>query len=161
AQSRTVRPAGVTGDLLDIMNANDDKPGTRATSGKRDYVGMSLTIDVGSLQNIIGVKQDYGPWPTQHVGAYKLEVAESPSGPWLIAFEGPGQRGESRAEFPAILGRYIRLTATSNRTPYNQEWSIAELKVGVDPGQVGRRIPARPEQPRPQQPPPTIPPTES
>src|SRR6185369_2411057 len=28
AQSRTVRPAGVTGDLLDIMNANDDKPGT-------------------------------------------------------------------------------------------------------------------------------------
>ena len=156
AQSRTVRPAGVTGDLLDIMNANDDKPGTRATSGKLDYAGMSLTIDVGSLQNIIGVKQDYGPWPTHHVGAYKLEVAESLSGPWMTAFEGPGQRGESRAEFPAIVGRYIRITATSNKTPYNQEWSIAELKVGVDPGQKARHIPSKPEQP-----PPTIPPTES
>ena len=154
AQSRTVRPAGVTGDLLDILNANDDKLNTRATSGKREYAGMSLTIDVGSLQNIIGVKQDCGPWPTHHVGAYKLELAESPSGPWITAFEGPGQRGESRAEFPAILGRYIRITATSNKTPYNQEWSIAELKVGVDPGQVARRIPAKPE-PLP----PTVPPT--
>ena len=149
AQSRTVKPAAVTGDLLDLLNANDDKANTRATSGKRDYVGMSLTIDVGSPQNIIGLKQDYGVWPTHHVGAYKLEVAESPSGPWITAFEGPGQRGESRAEFPAILGRYIRVTATSNKTPYNQEWSIAELKVGVDPGQVARRIPTKIEQPAP------------
>jgi hypothetical protein len=159
AQSRTVRPAGVTGDLLDILNANDDKPNTRATSGKRDYVGMSLNIDVGSLQNIIGVKQDYGPWPTHHVGAYKIEVAESLSGPWITAFEGPGQRGESRAEFPAILGRYIRITATSNKTSYNQEWSIVELKVGVDPGQVARRIPNKTEQPphKTEQPPPATP----
>ena len=154
AQSRTVRPASVTGDLLDIQNAFDDRPNTRATSGKRDYVGMSVAMDVGSMQNIIGVKQDYGVWPTHHVGAYKVEVAESPSGPWITAFEGPGQRGESRAEFPAILGRYIRITATSNKTAYNQEWSIAELKAGVDPGQVARRIPTKPDATPPAIPPP-------
>ena len=147
AQARTVRPGGVTGDLLDMQNAIDGRVDTRAYSGKRNYIGMSVTIDVGGIQNIIGLKQDCGPWPTHHVGAYRLEVAESPSGPWMTAFEGPGQRGESRAEFAAILARYIRLTATSNSTAYGQEWSIGELKVGVDPGQTPRRISGRPESP--------------
>ena len=141
-QSRTVRPAGVSGELLDILNANDGKTDTRATSGKIDYVGMSVTIDAGGLQNIIGVKQDFGPWATHYPGAYKIEVAESLSGPWMTAFEGPGQRGESRAEFPAILARYVRITATAKNPTYKEDWSIAELKLGVDPGQTARRIPA-------------------
>jgi hypothetical protein len=145
AQARTVRPAAVTGDLLDMQNAIDGRADTRAYSGRRNYVGMSVTIDVGSLQNVIGVKQNSGPQPTHHVGAYRVEVAESPAGPWMTAFEGPGQRGESRTEFPAILARYIRITATSNVTSYNQEWSIAELSVGVDPGQRARRIPPKVE----------------
>jgi F5/8 type C domain len=144
-QSRTVRPAGVSGELLDILNANDGKPDTRATSGKTDYVGMSVTIDAGALQNIIGVKQDFGPWATHYPGTYKIEVAESLSGPWMTAFEGPGQRGESRAEFPAILARYVRITATAKNTTYREDWSIAELKLGIDPGQTPRRIPARAE----------------
>ncbi|HZM86553.1 MAG TPA: discoidin domain-containing protein, partial [Blastocatellia bacterium] len=143
-QSRTVRPAGVSGDLLDIMNANDGKLDTRATSGKKDYVGMSITIDAGGLQNIIGVKQDFGPWATHFPGAYKVEVAESPSGPWMTAFEGAGERGESRVEFPAILARYVRITATATNPTYRQEWSVAELKLGVDPGQTPRKISARP-----------------
>jgi F5/8 type C domain len=144
-QSRTVRPAAVSGELLDIQNANDGKTDTRATSGKIDYVGMSVTIDAGGLQNIIGVKQDFGPWATHFPGAYKIEVAESLSGPWMTAFEGPGERGESRAEFPAILARYVRITATAKNTTYRQDWSIAELKLGVDPGQTPRKIAARPE----------------
>ena len=144
-QSRTVRPVGVSGELLDILNAIDGKTDTRATSGKTDYVGMSVTIDAGGLQNIIGVKQDFGPWATHYPGTYKIEVAESLSGPWMTAYEGPGERGESRAEFPAILARYIRITATAKNTTYREDWSIAELKLGVDPGQTARRIPARPE----------------
>jgi hypothetical protein len=144
-QSRTVRPVGVSGELLDILNANDGKTDTRATSGKTDYVGMSVTIDAGGLQNIIGVKQDFGPWATHYPGAYRIEVAESLPGPWMIAFEGPGERGESRAEFPAILARYVRITATAKNTTYREDWSIAELKLGVDPGQTARRIPARPK----------------
>jgi len=157
-QSRTVRPAGVSGELLDILNANDGKTDTRATSGKTDYVGMSVTIDAGGLQNIIGVKQDFGPWATHYPGAYKIEVAESLSGPWLTAFEGPGQRGESRAEFPAILARYVRITATARNTTYREAWSIAELKLGVDPGQTARRIPTRPER-APEVPPPAATPS--
>lgn len=152
-QSRTVRPAGVSGELLDILNANDGKTDTRATSGKTDYVGMSVTIDAGGLQNIIGVKQDFGPWATHYPGAYKIEVAESLSGPWMTAFEGPGQRGESRAEFPAILARYVRITATAKNTTYREDWSIAELKLGVDPGQTARRVPTRTER-APEAPPP-------
>ncbi len=144
-QSRTVRPAAVSGELLDIQNANDGKTDTRATSGKTDYVGMSVTLDAGGLQNIIGVKQDFGPWATHFPGAYKIEVAESLSGPWMTAFEGPGERGESRAEFPAILARYVRITATAKNTTYRQDWSIAELKLGVDPGQTPRKIAARPD----------------
>jgi len=152
-QSRTVRPAGVSGELLDILNANDGKTDTRATSGKTDYVGMSVTIDAGGLQNIIGVKQDFGPWATHYPGAYKIEVAESLSGPWMTAFEGPGQRGESRAEFPAILARYVRITATAKNTTYREDWSIAELKLGVDPGQTARRVSTRTER-APEAPPP-------
>ena len=155
-QSRTVQPASVSGELLDIMNANDGKPGTRATSGKLDYVGMSVTADAGGLQNIIGVKQDFGSWPTHFPGAYKIEVAESLSGPWMTAFEGPGVRGESRAEFPAILARYVRITATAKNTTYKEDWSIAELKLGVDPGQTARKIPARIER-GPETPPPVTP----
>jgi hypothetical protein len=145
-RSSTVRPAGVTGDLIDIQKADDGNTNTRATSGKTDYVGMSVTIDAGGLQNIIGVKQDFGPWATHYPGAYKVEVAESLSGPWMTAFEGPGERGESRVEFPAILARYVRITATAKNTTYpGQDWSIAELKLGVDPGQTARRIVARPD----------------
>ena len=156
-QSRTVRPAGVSGDLLDIMNANDGKLDTRATSGKKDYVGMSITIDAGGLQNIIGVKQDFGPWATHFPGAYKVEVAESPSGPWMTAFEGAGERGESRVEFPAILARYVRITATATNPTYRQEWSVAELKLGVDPGQTPRKISARPPDRGPETTPPVTP----
>src|ERR1700741_3041811 len=79
-RSSTIRPAGVTGDLIDIQKANDGNSNTRATSGKLDYVGMSVTMDVGGLQNIIGVKQDFGPWSTHYPGAYKVEGAESLSG---------------------------------------------------------------------------------
>jgi len=145
----------VSGDLIDILKANDGSTDTRATSGKTDYVGMSVTIDAGGLQNIIGVKQDFGPWATHNPGAYKVEVAESLAGPWMTAFEGPGERGESRAEFPAILARFVRITATAKNTTYRQDWSIAELKLGVDPGQTARRIPARSE--RPPDVPPSVP----
>ena len=145
-QSRTTRPAGVTGDLIDLQKAIDGDSKTRATSGKLDYIGMSVTIDAGGSQNIIGVKQDFGPWATHFPGAYKVEVAESLSGPWMTVFEGPGERGVSRVEFPAVLARFVRITATAKNTIYpGQDWSIAELNLGVDPGQTARRIPVRPD----------------
>jgi hypothetical protein len=148
SQSRTVGPAGVTGDLIDIQKANDGNSNTRATSGKTEYVGMSVTIDIGGMQNIIGVKQDFGPWATHYPGKYKVELAESLSGPWMTAFEGAGERGESRAEWPAILARYVRITATGKNTTYpGLDWSIGELKLGVDPGQTARRIVAQLERP--------------
>src|SRR5690242_6537001 len=46
-QSRAVRPAAVSGELLDIANANDGRVDTRATSGRADYVGMSFMVDLG------------------------------------------------------------------------------------------------------------------
>src|SRR6185295_7253441 len=146
-QSRTVRPAGVSGELVDMQSAIDGRTDTRASSGRADYVGMSVTLDAGGLQNIIGVKQEFGPWATHYPGAYKIEVAESLSGPWMTAFEGAGQRGESRAEFPAILARYVRVTATARNTLFREGWSIAELRLGVDPGQKARRIPASNDRP--------------
>lgn len=148
-QSRPVRPAAITGDLLDLANANDEHVDTRATSGRKDYVGMSFTVDVGSEQNIIGIAQDHGRWPTHAPGAYKVEVGTSAQGPWMLAWQGEGQRGESKAKFEAIRGRFIRVTATAVNTVYNQEWSIAELTAGIDPGQKARTIPS-PPQPAPQ-----------
>ena len=145
-QSRTTRPAGVTGDLADLPKAIDGNNNTRATSGKPDYVGMSVTADAGGSQNIIGIKQDFGPWATHYPGAYKVEVAESLSGPWMTVFEGPGERGVSRVEFPAVLARFVRITATAKNTVYpGQDWTIAELNLGVDPGQTARRIAVRPD----------------
>jgi hypothetical protein len=146
-QARTVKPAAVSGDLVDMQNAIDGRMNTRATSGKADYVGMSVTMDAGGLQNIIGVRQEFGPWATHYPGAIKLDVAESLSGPWMTAFEGPGQRGVIRTEFPAIRARYVRITATARNTLYREDWSIAELMLGVDPGQTARRIATRPDRP--------------
>ena len=37
--------------------------------------------------------------------------------------------------------------ATAKNTAYKEDWSIAELKLGIDPGQTARRIPARAERP--------------
>lgn len=141
AQSRAVTPANVSGDLLDLRNTLDDRLETRAYSGKKNYVGMNFTVDLGSEQNVIGVSQDHGRWPTHYPGAYKVEVAANANGPWLQAWEGAGVRGESKAKFPAIRARYIRVTATAVNTTFNDEWSIAEIRGGIDPGQTPRVIP--------------------
>lgn len=147
AQSSTVRVTIISSDLLDMRNVDDDRPDTRASSGKSNYVGMSFTVDLGSEQNIIGVSQDHGRWPTQFPGAYKVEVAASLTGPWMLAWEGPGQRGDSRVKFEAIRARYVRVTATKTNSLYREYWSIAELRAGIDPGQTPRRIPPEPGRP--------------
>ncbi|HEY7546786.1 MAG TPA: discoidin domain-containing protein [Blastocatellia bacterium] len=148
-QARAVRPASVEGDLIDITKTLDGAVNTRAYSGKADYAGMSVTLDVGGEQNIIGVIQDHGRWPTNYPGAYRVEVAESASGPWLKTFEGPGTRGVNRTIFEAVRARFIRITATARQ---GDDWSIAELKAIVDPGARPRRIP---QDERPPQRPPT------
>src|SRR5215216_144039 len=146
SQAAAVRPASVSGDLLDVVNANDDRMDTRAYSNKANYAGQGVTLDLGSEQNVIGVSMDQGRWPTHFPGAYKVEVAASISGPWMQAWEGPGQRGESKAKFPAVRARFIRVTATAVNTS-GEDWTIAEIRGGVDPGQKARTIPARTETP--------------
>jgi F5/8 type C domain len=144
-QATAVRPAAITGDLIDLPSANDTRPDTRAYSSGKDYVGMSVTMDLGGEQNVIGVRQEHGRWPSHYPGAFRVEVAASPSGPWFKAFEGAGTTGESKAIFPAIRARYIRITATAKNTRYpDAQWSIAELRGGVDPGQTPRTIPTPP-----------------
>ncbi|MFP5264870.1 MAG: discoidin domain-containing protein [Blastocatellia bacterium] len=145
-QATAVRPASVSGDLLDIVNANDDRMDTRAYSSKSDYRGVSVTLDIGSEQNVMGVSMDHGRWPTHFPGAYKVEVAAAASGPWVQAWEGPGQRGESKAKFPAIRARFIRVTATGLNQG-GEDWTIAEIRGGVDAGQTARTIPAKAEAP--------------
>jgi hypothetical protein len=152
AQSRAVLPANVSGELLDLRATYDDRKDTRAHSEKKNYVGMSFTLDLGNEQNVIGVSQDHGYWPTHAPGAYRVDVAVNPAGPWMKAWEGEGQRGESKAKFPAILARYIRVTATATNETYREEWSIAELRGGIDPGQRPRTIPNTTPNPTPNPP---------
>jgi hypothetical protein len=146
AQARAVRPVSVVGDLIDITRANDERDNTRANAGTRNYAGLTITLDVGGEQNIIGVIQVHGPWATNFPGSYKVEVAESSGGPWLGTFEGPGARGESKALFEAVRGRFIRITATDTGGGGN-DWSIAELRAIIDPGARLRRIPDRDRDP--------------
>ncbi len=142
-QARKVDPASVTGDLLDIGKIYDGRLETRATSGKADYTGMSYTLDAGAQQNIIGVYQVGGRWPTFYPGRYKVEVANSTSGPWMWAWEGPGERGTSSALFPAIRARFLRVTATKTGGG-NNEWSVAEVQLAIDPAAKNPRdIPAQ------------------
>jgi len=141
AQARTVRPVSVVGDLIDLTRANDERDFTRANAGTPSYARLSVTLDLGGEHNVVGVIQDHGRWPTQYPGAYRVEVAGSLSGRWERAFEGPGQRGESKAIFEAVRGRYVRITATESRRGV-EDWSIAEVRVIVDPGATPRRGPA-------------------
>ncbi|MCI0487259.1 MAG: discoidin domain-containing protein [Blastocatellia bacterium] len=145
-ESPPVRPVTVFGDLLDVSNTYDERPNTRAYSSRRNYAGLSVTLDVGSQQNIIGVDQFHGAWAAHYPGKYKVEVAESENGPWFETFEGAGRRGFSRAQFEAVRARFIRITATATGGG-NNEWSIAELKALVDPTATPRRIPDRRERP--------------
>lgn len=157
-QSRAVLPASVSGELLDLRSTYDDRKDTRAHSERKNYVGMSFTIDLGNEQNVIGVSQDHGHWPTHAPGAYRVDVAVNASGPWMKAWEGEGQRGESKAKFPAILARYIRVTATAVNELYKDEWSVAELRGGIDSGQKPRTIPTPTPKP-PNENPGPLPPT--
>ncbi len=141
AQARTVRPVSVVGDLIDITRANDERDYTRANAGTPSYARLSLTVDLGGEHNIIGVIQDHGRWPTQYPGAYRVEVAGSLAGRWDRVFEGAGQRGESKAIFEAARGRFVRIIATEARRG-GEDWSIAEVRVIVDPGATPRRGPA-------------------
>jgi hypothetical protein len=154
-QARALLPANLTGDLLDLRAAYDDRKDTRTYSEKVNYKGMSVTVDLGNEQNVIGVSMDHGHWPTHFPGAYKVEVAASANGPWMLGFEGKGQRGESKAKFEAIRARYIRVTATENNKDYNQDWTIAEIRGGIDPGQKPRTIPPKPD-PVPDKDPPAV-----
>jgi len=140
AQARAVRPISAVGDLIDVTKAIDDRDNTRAHAGTSNYAGLSITVDVGGLNNTIGVIQDHGQWAADYPGSYKVEIAESAEGPWLTAFEGQGRRGESRALFEAVRGRFGRVTAT-NKKGGGIDWSVAEVKVIIDPGATARRIP--------------------
>jgi len=141
AQSRTVRPVSVVGDLTDITRANDERDFTRANAGTPSYARLSITLDLGGEHNIIGVIQDHGRWAMHYPGAYRVEVAGSLAGRWERAFEGPGQRGESKATFEAERGRFVRITATEALRGA-EDWSIAEVRVIVDPSATPRRGPS-------------------
>ena len=144
-QARAVRPAAVSGDLLDINLTIDGLETTRAYA-RANYNGVSVTVDVGSLQNIIGVVQDHGRWPTHFPGRFRVEVSTGSQGPWLGVAEEEAKRGENRTLFEAVRGRYIRITAT-RMNQFAQEWSIAELRAIVDPGATPRVIGSRPDVP--------------
>jgi F5/8 type C domain-containing protein len=145
-QARAVRPAAVMGDLIDITRANDGMLDTRAASDSAQYAGSNLILDVGGEQNIIGVIQDHGRWPTHYPGAYKVEVASSASGPWLRAGEERGNRGESKILFEAVRARFIRVTATQTGGG-GPDWTVAEIKAIIDPGARPRQVPPEPTRP--------------
>lgn len=155
-QARVIEPTSVTGDLLDMPKTLDGLPNTRAVSGRRNYANMSVILDLGGDHNVVGVIQEHGRWPTNYPGAYMVEVGLTASGPWLKTFEGPGKRGESKAIFEAVRGRFIRITAMASNAG-GPEWNIAELKAIVDPGARPRIIdrddrpqrPDPPDRPRP------------
>jgi hypothetical protein len=147
-QAKAIRPVSVIGDLIDIDKAYDEQLNTRAYSNGPNYVGQSVTLDIGGMQNVVGSIQDHGRWPTHYPGAYKVEVAASENGPWLKTFEGAGTRGESKSVFDAVRARFIRITAT-RAGGGGPDWSIAELKAGIDPGATNARtIPETGEPPR-------------
>lgn len=147
-QAKAISPVSVTGDLIDLARAYDGQPNTRAYSNGANYVGQSITLDIGGMQNVVGSVQDHGRWPTHYPGAYKVEVAASENGPWLNTFEGAGTRGESKSVFDAVRARFIRITAT-RAGGGGPDWTVAELKAGIDPGARNvRNIPEAGEPPR-------------
>jgi hypothetical protein len=147
-QAKTVRPVAVVGDLNDMASANDGRLNTRAVSTRNNYTGQSVTLDIGGMQNVVGVIQDHGRWPAHYPGAYQVEVAERENGPWMKTFEGAGNRGESKAVFDPVRARFIRITAT-RAAGGGPDWTVAELKAGIDPGATRvRTIPAAGEPPR-------------
>lgn len=147
-QAKAIKPVTVMGDLNDLASANDGQVNTRAVSSRNNYVGQSVTLDIGGMQNVVGTIQDHGRWPTHYPGAYQVEVAASENGPWLKTFEGAGARGESKSVFDPVRARFIRITATRTGGG-GPDWTIAELKAGVDPGaRPVRDIPAAGEPPR-------------
>jgi acyl-homoserine lactone acylase PvdQ len=103
-------------------NAIDGDPSTRWASDWSD--NQSITIDLGSVQP---VARAVLRWETAYGRAYRIDV--SPNGTtWQQAYTTTTADGDTdTATFPAVSGRYVRLTGTQRGTQYG--YSLYEFEI--------------------------------
>ncbi|MFN0248536.1 MAG: discoidin domain-containing protein [Kofleriaceae bacterium] len=103
-------------------NATDKNLATRWSSAYTDP--QWLTIDLGSVKPISGVRLT---WETAYADGYRIEVANSSSGPWLTVFSTTtGNGGVDEISFIATA-RYVRMYGTHRATPWG--YSLWEFEV--------------------------------
>jgi hypothetical protein len=124
--------------LTDAAKATDGRLDTFASSGAPDYVGMSITYDLGGEYELSRVVQLHGDRAEQFPAEYKVEVSrERNESRFREVWRGAGQEGRSVARFDPVVTRYVRITALRARGN-GRLWSIAELRTNRDPDTVDR-----------------------
>jgi beta-glucanase (GH16 family) len=104
------------------QNAVDGNLGTRWSSAWSDPQWMQ--IDLGSSQPITRVKLD---WEVAAAAAYQIQVSNSPTGPWTVAYDNPAGMGGTEDLKVTATGRYVRLYGTQRLTGYG--YSLWEFSV--------------------------------
>lgn len=119
--------SSVENSRLPAAAAIDGDPATRWSSAFRDPQWIS--VDLGASRLISRVVLD---WEVAHAEDYRLEVAESPSGPWTAVATRTGFLGGTDviAGLSAV-GRYVRVYASARGTRWGN--SLWELQLFGDP----------------------------
>jgi hypothetical protein len=123
---REIRRATAQG-LAHIEAALDESSATRATTGRPDYAGSWILLDLGGSYTVARVAQVHNPDDGDFPARYKVEVSEN-GNRWQTVWEGEGQSARSRAVFAPARARYIRITATEARNNRNS-WSVSKINV--------------------------------
>jgi acyl-homoserine lactone acylase PvdQ len=118
---RTATASSTEGNLA-AKNAIDGNPSTRWASDWSD--NQSITIDLGSSQPVARAVLS---WEAAYAKAYRIDVSTDGT-TWQQAYTTTTADGDTdTATFPAVTGRYVRLTGEQRGTKYG--FSLYELEV--------------------------------
>ena len=102
-------------------NVTDDDAGSRWSSGRSG--AQWLMIDLGAEKKIGGVVIT---WETAFAKKYAVEISGDGK-TWKDVFDGEGKVGETRAAFPTVRARFMRLNLKEAATGWG--YSIFNLEV--------------------------------
>jgi len=100
---------------------------TRATTGRADYVGCWIQVELFETSLVSRVLQVHAPNAKDYPGRYIVEVSQD-GRRWQKVWQGDGADDRSRANFDPVRARYVRITATDTGNE-RRWWSISTLKV--------------------------------
>jgi beta-glucosidase len=104
----------------------DGNTATRWSTGTPMANGQSITLDMGSAQNIDQIVMDSAGSTNDYAHGYQVFTSTDGTNFGTAVATGAGTAAKVTVTFPATTARYVKVVQTGTSTSW---WSIAELNV--------------------------------